>query len=124
MTILDNAKSHFKDLIAGNGIKCIEVAEWGDKDAPAKVYFKPLAALPVQQFSEVAKLATQESVEAFIDILIIRCLDENGAPLFKKTNRLELLRHVSPQVVCSVITQMGEIDNSLEEMGDLEKKSN
>jgi len=124
MSILDNAKSHFKDLIAGNGTKCIEVTEWGDKNGPAKVYFKPLAALPVQQFSEVAKLATQESVEAFIDILIIRCLDENGSPLFKKTNRLELLRHVSPQVVCSVITQMGEIDNSLEEMGDLEKKSN
>lgn len=123
MSILDNAKSHFKDLIAGNGIKCVEVPEWGDKNAPAKVYFKPLAALPVQQFSEVAKLATQESVEAFIDILIIRCLDENGAPLFKKANRLELLRHVSPQVVCSIITQMGEIDNSLEQIGDLEKKS-
>jgi len=55
--------------------------------------------------------------------LIVRCCDEHGKALFNKTDRLELLHHVSPQVVCRVLAQMGELDTSLDELSVLRKKS-
>jgi hypothetical protein len=75
--ILEQAKHHFRELIQGQGLHCIDVSEWSEKDKPAKLYFRPLAALPVHTYSKVVALGLQQTVEAFVDILILRCLDKN-----------------------------------------------
>ncbi len=109
-TLLEQAKTHFRDLIQGQGLHCIEIPEWGEKDKPAKIYFRPLAALPVHTYSKVISFGLQQTVETFIDILILRCLDEQAQPLFRSVDRTEMLRSISPVVVCNIIKQMSEID--------------
>jgi hypothetical protein len=117
-TLLEQAKYHFREVILGQGLHSIEVPEWGAKDKPAKIYFRPLAALPVHAYSKVVALGLQQTVEAFVDILILRCLDENAQPVFRSMDRTEMLRSISPVVVCNIIKQMSEVDS--QEQGDKE----
>ena len=109
-TLLEQAKQHFRELIQGQGLHCIEIPEWSEKDKPAKLYFRPLAALPVHIYSKVVALGLQQTVEAFVDILILRGLDENAQPIFRSVDRTEMLRSISPVVVCNIIKQMSEVD--------------
>jgi hypothetical protein len=117
-TVLDNAKNHFHQLIQGQGLHCVEVPEWGEKDKPAKLYFRPLAALPVHTYSKVVALGLQQTVEAFVDIMILRCLDENAQPIFRSVDRTEMLRNISPVVVCNIIRQMSEVDGQEQNEND------
>ena len=106
--ILEKAKQHFRDVINGEGLRYIEIAEWGEVNQPVKIYFKPLAALPVKIYSKFIELGTQQTVEAFVDMLILRCLDQEGKPLFKPVDRTEMLRQISPVVVCDIIRKMSD----------------
>ena len=108
--MLEKAKAHFKAILAQEELHCIDVPEWGDENQPAKIYFKPMATLPVKTYSRLVELGSQQTVEAFIDILILRCLDEQGKPLFKAVDKTEMLREISPMVVCDMIRQMGEAE--------------
>lgn len=106
--MLEKAKAHFKQILAHEGLRCLDVPEWGEANCPAKIYFKPMAALPVKTYSRLVELGSQQTVEAFVDILILRCLDEQGKPLFKTVDKTEMLREISPIVVCEIIQQMSE----------------
>jgi len=108
--MLEKAKAHFKHILANEGLHCILVPEWGDENQSAKIYFKPMAAMPVKTYSRLVELGSQQTVEAFVDILILRCLDEQGKPLFKAVDKTEMLREISPIVVCDIIRQMGEAE--------------
>jgi len=123
MSLLSIAKNHFQNLLKQQVLKYLTVPEWQQDGKPIKIFFQSLAALTVKQFSEVSELAKKGRVEDFVDILIVRCCDEHGKALFNKTDRLELLHHVSPQVVCRVLAQMGELDTSLDELSTAEKKA-
>lgn len=111
--ILEKAKQHFRELVSGEGLRCIEVPEWGQNGQPAQLYFKPLAALPIKTYSRLITLGSEQTVEAFVDILILRCTDAGGVPLFKSVDRTEMLRHISPVVVCQIMTRMSEQDSVL-----------
>jgi len=117
-TLLEQAKQHFRELIQGQGLHCIEIREWGEKDKPAKLYFRPLSALPVHAYSKVVALGLQQTVEAFVDILILRCLDENAQPVFRSVDRTEMLRSISSVVVCNIIKQMSEVDGQAQSDND------
>jgi hypothetical protein len=118
--MLEKAKTHFKHILDSEGLQCIVVPEWGDKNQPAKIYFKPMSALPVKTYSRLVELGSQQTVEAFIDILILRCLDESGKPLFKAIDKTEMLREISPIVVCDIIRQMGEAEKETSVLLNLE----
>jgi hypothetical protein len=118
--MLEKAKAHFKQILDSEGLQCIDVPEWGDKNQPAKIYFKPMAALPVKTYSRLVELGSQQTVEAFLDILILRCLDEQGKPLFKAVDKTEMLREISPLVVCDIIRQMGEAEKETVSLLNLE----
>ncbi|MEE9452563.1 MAG: hypothetical protein V3V61_07400 [Gammaproteobacteria bacterium] len=122
-TLLDSAKQHFQDLLHQHQLLKLHVPQWQLAGKTAIIYFQPLATLTVKQFSELSELAKKARVEDFVDILILRAVDAEGQSLFKKTERLELLRHVSPQIICRIVAQMGEMDNSLDEVTSLEKKA-
>ncbi len=118
--MLEKAKAHFKEVLAQEGLHCILVPEWGDKNQPAKIYFKPMTALPVKIYSRLVELGSQQTVEAFVDILILRCLDEQGKPLFKAVDKTEMLREISSIVVCDIIRQMGEAEKETNTFLNLE----
>lgn len=108
--MLEKAKAHFKAVLAQAEWHSIEVPEWGDENQPAKIYFKPMAALPIKTYSRLVELGRQPTVEALVDMLIVRCLDETGKPLFRAVDKTEMLRDISPLVVCDIIRQMGEAE--------------
>jgi len=118
--MLEKAKAHFKTVLANEGLHYVLVPEWGEGDKPAKIYFKPMAALPVKTYSRLVELGSQQTVEAFVDILILRCLDETGKPLFKAMDKTEMLREISPIVVCEIIRQMGEAEKETASLLNLE----
>lgn len=106
--VLEKAKQHFRNVISGEGLRHIDVPEWGDNGQPLKIYFKPLPALSIKQYSRFIELGTQQTVEAFVEMLILRCLDSEGRALFKPMDKTEMLRHISPIVVCDIIKLMSE----------------
>lgn len=106
--VLENAKQHFKHCVENEGLRCIEVPAWGENNQPAKIYFKPLGSLTIKAYSQWVTLGSQQTVEAFVDMLILRCVDVGGQPLFKSVDRTEMLREISPIVVCDIISQMSE----------------
>jgi len=118
--MLEKAKSHFKQVLSQEGLQCILVPEWGESDQPAKIYFKSMSALPVKTYSRLVELGSQQTVEAFVDILILRCCDETGKPLFKAVDKTEMLREISPIVVCDIIRQMGEAEKETNTFLNLE----
>lgn len=111
--LLEKAKAHFSAINSEEGLRCLEVPEWGDKNGPAHLYFKPLATLSIKDYSRFVALGSEQTVESFVDMLILRCLDSEGLPVFKTIDRTEMLRHISPIVVCNIITRMNEQDTVL-----------
>lgn len=107
--MLEKAKLHFRQVVSGEGLQHLVVPEWGN----ATIYFKPMAALPIKIYSQLVTLAAQQTVEAFVDILILRGCDEQGQPLFKAVDKTEMLREISPVVVCDIIRQMSAAESPL-----------
>ena len=123
MSILSIAMQHFNGLLEKHVLKELTVDEWKQDGKPMKIFFQSLATLAIKKFSEIVELSKKGRIEDFVDILIVRCCDEHGKPLFKKTDRLELLHHVSPQVVCRILAEMGDLDDSLVDLPTPEKKA-
>jgi hypothetical protein len=110
-SLLEKAKEHFAEIVRGEGLYSLSIPEWGEPDQPAILYYRPLAALPVKTYSRWVALGSEQTVEAFVEMLILRCLDASGQPIFKALDKTEMLREISPLVVCRIITQISEGDN-------------
>ena len=108
MTVLDNAKAHFKQVLA-NGLQNIHVPEWD-----ADIYFKPAMSL-AQEGRIVALTQKGEMVEALVETLITRALDAEGKPLFKRVDKDTLLREVEPNVITRVVQEMSEQQKQVED---------
>lgn len=108
-TPIEKAKAHYRAVMEGALYGPIHVDEW-----ELDIYFKP--SMTLAQQSEIYRL-TQENkhMEALIQTIIVRSLDEDGKPLFKKADKVELMRSVDPDVVFKILDEM----NELSKMGDL-----
>ena len=110
MSILDNAKSHFTELVNGDGMRSIDVPEWGES-----IYFKPMMAMNGMQYQKYFEAASKSDYDGMVDLLILRSRYEDGRKMFKPSDKKELMMSVSPDVVTSVVGRMAEADNSSEE---------
>lgn len=108
--LLEKAKQHFQEIVSSEGLQCIEVPEWGEPHQPAQIYFKPMAALSIKTYSRLIALGAEQTVEALVEMLILRALDSDGQPLFKLVDKMEMLRAISPVVVCDIIKRMSDYD--------------
>jgi hypothetical protein len=109
--LLEKAKQHFAGVVESEGLRYVEVPEWGEGEQPAKLYFKPLSALPIKAYSRLIILGGEQTVEALVEMLILRCVDSESQPLFKMVDKTEMLREISPVVVCQIIQKISEADN-------------
>lgn len=109
--VLEKAKQHFAEVVVREGLQRIEVPEWGEGNQPAQLYFKPMAALPIKTYSRLVMLGSEQTVEALVEMLILRALDSEGQPLFKLVDKTEMLRSISPVVVCDIIKRMSDYDH-------------
>ncbi len=118
MTILDNAKAHFRDKMGGT-LRSVSVPEWTNGEAePVRIYFKPSMTLQAQ--GEILELSQNgKTAEALAMTLITRALNEEGKRLFVKANMTELMRLVDPDIIAEVCSAMSGDDDMTDE--DLEK---
>ena len=103
----ENVLRHFRQKLAG-GLGSVLVPEWGDENGtPMKIFFKSETNPRTQE--RLAKLFNdQKPIEASVEALIIRALDENGEALFKMSDKTELMNEADIDVIIRVI---GEINN-------------
>ena len=102
--VLDSAKAHFKEILAGGLKGPIKVPEW-----ETNIYYKP--ATTFLQESKIVELTQAgKTVEALVESLIMRALDADGAALFSKADKPELMRFVDPSVIMRVMAEMNDPD--------------
>ena len=94
--VLDKATKHFQDLVQNN-LKEFYVEEWD-----STVYYRP--TLTWREQSKILDLTTNgKTGEALIETLIIRCLDENGKPLFNGPDRVTISNEVDPAIILRIV---------------------
>jgi len=102
MSVLEKAKSHYQAKLTAEPQK-INIPEW---DTVA--YIRP--GINLLQLGEIMELSQAgKTAEAMALTLIYRLVDKEGAPIFKKLERTELMRAVDPDVLARIV---GEINNS------------
>jgi hypothetical protein len=102
--VLEAAKAHFKEILAGGLKGPIKVPEWN-----TEIYYKP--ATSFQQESKIVELTSQgKTVEALVEALIMRALDADGNAQFSKADKPDLMRFVDPSVIMRVMSEMNDPD--------------
>ena len=96
----------------------IIVETWGDDDGPAVIFVSPLTAGDISRIQRKHKdFLSNTSVEAMIDLIILKAESEDGEKTFSIEDRPVLMRE-NLNVISEVAGQMfGEIDS----IEDLEK---
>ena len=106
MNPLEGIIGHYKNQLAG-GLGFVDVPEWGSDDQPLRIWFKS-ATNPMTQ-EKLAKLVNESKpIEAAVEALIIRALNEDGTRMFKPGHRVQLMRE---SCVDTLIKVVGEINN-------------
>jgi hypothetical protein len=107
MSVIDNAKKHFKESLA-QGMKAVEVPEW-----ETTLYFK--AAVSFAQEQKVIQLHSEgKQVEALVESLVSRACDAEGNKVFKFADKVILMNEVDPAVILRVVNQMNNEDEEQE----------
>lgn len=113
--IIDRATKQFRDKIAASEILQVEVPQWpDDQGKPTVIYFRPLTSLHLETFNKIMDCIRKENVLSAVDILILRALNADLTPMFKPVNRIELIKNVDPQVLLEIISNMGDLDASVD----------
>jgi len=112
MSVLNKAKGHFRDQLAGD-LNSIDVPEW-----ETKIYFKNVSTFAQEQ--KVLELhAKGELVAALVETLIQKSLDKDGKKMFKNADKDVLMREVDPNVIIRVCTELNAAkDKASETLGN------
>jgi hypothetical protein len=114
--VLERAFKQFREKVAATEILKIDVPQWPDeRGKPTIIYFLPLGAVRTETYSKIFDLIRKSTVEAAIDILILRAINEDKTPMFRPINRLEMLKKLDPEVLLEIIGRMGELDAAYSE---------
>jgi len=106
MGAIDNITNHYRTKLA-EGLGSVEVPEWGTEAEPMRIWFKSATNPKTQE--KLAKLFNESKpLEAAVEALVIRALNEDGSAMFNSANRRELMNHCDVDVLIRVI---GEINN-------------
>ena len=112
MTVLDSAKKHYTNIINQEPIK-VEVPEWD-----TTLYAKP--SISLARLGEIMELSNNgKSAEAMVMTLIHRLIDAEGNPVFRKSEKNELLRSVDPDVLSRIITVISDGTTTEEEVSEI-----
>ena len=116
MSVLERAQTQFRERLGGE-LRCLLVPEWPDSEGkPTEVYYKP--SLNLRQQQEILSLNSRDkAAEAIAMTMILRALDVDGKPLFRKIELSEIMRGVDPDIVARIVTEMNNDDLSDEDLG-------
>lgn len=101
INIMESATQHFKEQLSGELLQ-VEVPEWN-----ATIWFKP--AFTFAQQEKIIQLSNDgKMVEALVETLIVRALDQEGKRLFTHASKTRLMNEVDPNVIIRVVTEMNQ----------------
>lgn len=99
MSVLNKAKGHFRDQLAGD-LNSIEVPEW-----ETTVFFKNVSTFAQEQ--KILELhAKGELVAALVETLVQKSLDKNGKRMFSNADKDVLMREVDPNIIIRICTEL------------------
>lgn len=110
MSVLDTAKAHF----SAQEMRCIEVPEWGEENAPLLIFSKPFTLAEKQRLYKNAK---DSELEVLVYTLILKALDSEGNKLFSLEDKHVLMHKVDPDVLTRVATDIHQT-SSVEDLGN------
>ena len=109
MSVIEKAKAHYQNKLSQEPRE-IKIPEW---DTTA--YIKP--AMSLQRLGEVMEVANNgNAAEAMVLTIIYRLIDADGKPIFRKVDKLELMKHTDPDVLADIVNQINESDPSPEDL--------
>ena len=111
MSVIDRVKEHFES----QGVKKIEVAEWGEEGQPLVIYSSPFTLAEKRNLFKGAK---NDDLGVLVDAIMLKARDKDGNKIFKLDDKQVLLNNADPEVIARVA---GEILNSVP-LEDIEKK--
>ena len=111
MSVIDRVKEHFES----QGVKKIEVAEWGEEGQPLVIYCSPFTLAEKRNLFKGAK---SDDLGVLVDAIMLKARDKDGNKIFKLDDKQVLLNKADPEVIARVA---GEILNSTP-LEDIEKK--
>ena len=103
MSVLENAKKHFGDKVAG-GMKSYWCEEW-----ETEIHYRPINSFAIE--TKVIELTQKgKTVEALVETLLLKALDKNGKPLFARADKVTFMNEVDPAVITKVVTEINSND--------------
>lgn len=99
MSVIDRVKEHFEN----QGIKTIEVAEWGEEGKPLVIYCKPFT---LAEKRNLFKGARNDDLAVLVDAIVLKARDGEGNKIFKIDDKKVLLNNADPDVIARVATEM------------------
>ena len=113
MSVLDNAKDHFKQKLSGE-LKKITITEW-----KTDVYYK--GAYPFAVESKILELQQQgKVVEALVESIIQKSLTPDGKKMFQSGDKWTLMNEVDPAVITRIAGAINSVTLDVQP-GDVEK---
>jgi len=86
MSVIDRVKDHFEN----QGVKKIEVAEWGEEGKPLIIYSTPMS---MAEKRNLFKSAKDGDLGVMVDAIVLKSKDSEGNKIFKR-NGLYYLLHI------------------------------
>jgi len=109
---IDAVTKHYQGKIAGS-LNKYTVEEWG-----LDVYYRTTSTL--KQEAKIVELSSQgKTVEALVETIIMKSLNEQGKPLFNIHDKAALLNEADPTVVLNLSRVLNGTD--LPSLEDVEK---
>ena len=101
--VLSKAIEHFKST--ESSMKELHVAEWD-----TTVYYKNKSAFKDQ--SAIMQLHQQgKVVEALVETIIVKALNQDGTKMFQPAERVVLLNQVDPEVLVKIATELNKVED-------------
>jgi len=121
MDILNNAKRHFTQEVAGK-VDFVEVPEWGEGGEAAKIHYRPMNL--AQESAIMSAVQNGSITDGYVETLMVRALkDDEKTRVFPESSRNIVRRQLDPAVVKRVVNEMGGIDDLMIPEDDTEKNS-
>ena len=113
MSVIENAKEHFKSKLDGS-LQKISIQEW-----KTDVYFKPAYSFAVE--SKILELQQKgKVVEALVESIIQKALTPDGKRMFQSGDKWSLMNEVDPSVITKIASAINSATLELDS-GAIEK---
>ena len=99
MSVIDRVKEHFES----QGVKKIEVAEWGEEGQPLVIYCSPFT---LAEKRNLFKGARTDDLGVLVDAVMLKAKDKDGNKVFNLDDIQVLLNKADPEIIARVATEM------------------